>query len=59
MTDIFTGIPRGVTRRGGRQLTLEEQAMPMATFTTEDSIGASRLLRHDGRKIVLGTVAAN
>jgi hypothetical protein len=58
MTDIFTGIPRGVTRRGGRQLTLEEQAMPMATFTTEDSI-ASRLLRHDGRKIVLGTVAAN
>jgi type IV secretion system protein VirD4 len=55
--DMFTGIPRGVTKRGGRQLTLEEQAMPMAAFMTEDAIRASRLLLHDGRKVLLGAIA--
>lgn len=54
--DMFTGIPRGVIKRGGKTLTLEEQAMPMAAFMVEDAIKNSRLLRHDGGKILLGVI---
>lgn len=54
--DLFTGIPRGVVRRGGKTLTLEEQAMPMAAFMTEEAVRSSRLLRHDRGKILLGAI---
>lgn len=54
--DMFTNIPRGVIKRGGKTLTLEEQAMPMAAFMIEDAIKSSRLLRHDGGKILLGVI---
>jgi type IV secretion system protein VirD4 len=56
--DLFTNIPRGVIKRGGKTLTLEEQAMPMAAFMTEDAIKSSRLLRHDGGKILLGVIGS-
>lgn len=54
--DMFTNIPRGVIKRDGKMLTLEEQAMPMAAFMKEDAIKSSYLLRHDGGKILLGVI---
>ena len=57
--DMFTGLPRGVIKRGGKTLTPEEQAMPMAAFMMEEAIKDSRLLRHDGGKILLVVIGGD
>lgn len=53
---LLDTIPRGVARRGGEALTLEDQAMPRAAFMDTGAIAASRTLRHDGSKVFLGVV---
>ncbi|HRD75332.1 MAG TPA: type IV secretory system conjugative DNA transfer family protein [Hyphomicrobiaceae bacterium] len=45
--------------RAGRELTLEEQSMPMAAIMPPAAIAASQALRHDSAKIFLGLVGAD
>ncbi len=54
MSDVFDGIPRGVPRREGRPLGLEDQAMPAASFLDPAAIEASRTLQWTPDKVFLG-----
>lgn len=56
MMDLFDGVPRGVAHRAGRDLGLEEQAMPLAAFMRTDAMRASRQLAAGADKIFLGVI---
>lgn len=56
MYDVMSGVPRGVARRNGRDLALEDQSMPLASFMPVEHVRQSRLLAAGPGKIFLGVV---
>ncbi|MEM6500105.1 MAG: type IV secretory system conjugative DNA transfer family protein, partial [Pseudomonadota bacterium] len=53
---LFEGIPRGVIEAGGQALTLEQQAMPRASFMRTPAVRSSQQLAYDPSKLFLGVV---
>lgn len=54
--DILDGVPRGVSRRRGNDLALEDQSMPLAAFMPINHVRTSRQLAGGPGKIFLGVV---
>ena len=58
LADLMTGVPRGVARRNGQDLALEDQSMPLASFMTTENVRQSQQLVAAPGKIFLGVVDA-
>ena len=56
LTDVMSGVPRGVARRNGHDLALEDQSMPLASFMPTEQVRQSQQLAAGPGKIFLGVV---
>ena len=56
LTDVMSGVPRGVARRNGQDLALEDQSMPLASFMPTEHVRQSQQLAAGPGKIFLGVV---
>ena len=56
LVDVMSGVPRGVVRRDGQDLALEDQSMPLASFMPSENVRQSKQLAAGPGKIFLGVV---